>query len=430
MSQETHYDVLGAPRTSTPAELKLAYRRALRTSHPDVGGSAETFRLVQAAWDVLSDSVRRAEYDRLHMPQASAPPRNHTSAPPQGSTRRERTSSRRAAGQQASPPESSAKATPTFATMYGHPGGSARARYLDIAREWMLSPQPPAAPSKPPRIRHKQDRFLHMWGLVCLQLFLPFAAIVAVFAGVAAATGSLPVIPSYALFPVLRQVALNIFSVAFLCGGVIATMRLATSPRRSEVRQLRARNRRVYSAAKRQFAADLANRPSDPGVFLHAPFAHESVRIAPTHSRIYLDRAMAQETIAAALKSLSAEFAVWHDIRLGDAQVYASHLIVGPQGLILVEPMMERPRIDADYIERVAASIGVAGVSAVLFVDVDPAAVNAPPAKLGEWPAHAWRVGTSRLAPLLGGGLHGLEAGEPWERRQLVERVLRRAMAA
>ncbi|PWC06071.1 J domain-containing protein [Mycetocola zhujimingii] len=428
MSRETHYDVLGAPRTSTPAELKLAYRRALRTSHPDVGGSAESFRLVQAAWDVLGNSARRAEYDRLYMPQASAPPPHSTSAPPQGSTRRERSSSRRASEQPGSP--SGAKATPTFATSHGHPGGSARLRYLDTTREWILSPRPPQGPSKPPRIRHEQDRFLHMWGVVCLQLFLSFAAIVAVFATVAAVTGNLPAIPSYALFPVIRQVALNIFSVAFLCGGVIATMRLVTSPSRAEVREVRAHNRRIYVAMRKQFVADLGNRPSEPGPFLQAPFAAESVRMAPTHARFYLERALAQESIAAALKSLSAEFTMWHDVHLGDARVYVSHLVVGPQGLFLVEPLLERPRIDAEHIDRVAAAIGVAGVSGVLFVDVDASAVNAPPAKLGEWPAHAWRLGTARLAPLLGGGIHGLERGEPWEMRQLVERVGRRAMAA
>jgi curved DNA-binding protein CbpA len=58
MSRETHYDVLGAPHTSSAAELKQAYRRALRTSHPDVGGSAASFRKVQAAWAVLGDADR------------------------------------------------------------------------------------------------------------------------------------------------------------------------------------------------------------------------------------------------------------------------------------------------------------------------------------------------------------------------------------
>ncbi|WP_234031231.1 hypothetical protein [Mycetocola zhujimingii] len=130
------------------------------------------------------------------------------------------------------------------------------------------------------------------------------------------------------------------------------------------------------------------------------------------------------------MKTLSAEFTVWHDVQLGEAQVYASHLVVGPQGLFLVEPLTERQRIDADHIGRIAAAIGVAGVSGVLFVDVDPAAINAPPAKLGEWPAQAWRVGVIRVAPFLGGGVDGVERGEPWEMRQLVERVVRRTGAA
>ncbi len=446
MSRETHYDVLGAPPTSTAAELKQAYRRALRTSHPDLGGSAESFRIVQAAWAVLGDVARRAEYDRLHLPRTSTPPRSASapprassppprgtaSPPPQGETRRERTSSRRAAGQPTPPPR--ATATPTFATIHGHPGGSSRARYLDIAREWMLSPRPPAPPAKPPRIRHEHDRFLHMWGVVFLQLTAGFVAVLSVLVLIGAMTGTLP---ADVVWSVWRSIALSAASLSFLGGGLIAVLRLGTSPARAEVRRVRGQNREIYRglmqqhrAERKQFAEDLSRRPNNVEAFLSAPFAVDSVMVAPAQARAYLDRAFAQEQIALALTKLNAEFTVWHDVLVGNANLYASHLVAGPQGLFLVEPLLERSRIDPGRLAELAEAIGVSGLTGLLFVDVDPAAVNATPAKLGERPLLMWRVGLDRLAPMLGGGVTGIPRGEGWEVRQLVERVARRVAFA
>ena len=59
----THYEVLGVPPTADTAEIRKAYQRRLRTSHPDTGGSTGLFRLVQEAYEVLSDPARRAAYD-------------------------------------------------------------------------------------------------------------------------------------------------------------------------------------------------------------------------------------------------------------------------------------------------------------------------------------------------------------------------------
>lgn len=61
----SHYEVLGVPTTADIAEIKRAYQRQLRTSHPDTGGSTGLFRLVQEAYEVLSDPARRAAYDRV-----------------------------------------------------------------------------------------------------------------------------------------------------------------------------------------------------------------------------------------------------------------------------------------------------------------------------------------------------------------------------
>lgn len=67
----THYEVLGVPATADTAEIKKAYQRSLRTSHPDVGGSTGLFRLVQDAYEVLSDPARRAAYDRTPKDRSS-----------------------------------------------------------------------------------------------------------------------------------------------------------------------------------------------------------------------------------------------------------------------------------------------------------------------------------------------------------------------
>ena len=66
--QRDPYIVLGVSRRASDEELARAYRRAVRLSHPDSGGggSAERFRAVSDAYDVLRDPKRRAAYDRSH----------------------------------------------------------------------------------------------------------------------------------------------------------------------------------------------------------------------------------------------------------------------------------------------------------------------------------------------------------------------------
>jgi curved DNA-binding protein CbpA len=62
------YVVLGVARQASGEEIARAYRRAARASHPDGGGagSAERFQAVSDAYEVLSDPLRRAVYDRSH----------------------------------------------------------------------------------------------------------------------------------------------------------------------------------------------------------------------------------------------------------------------------------------------------------------------------------------------------------------------------
>jgi len=60
---ETHYQVLGVAVTASTQEIKVAYRKAARLSHPDHGGDPERFRAVTLAYEVLVDERARARYD-------------------------------------------------------------------------------------------------------------------------------------------------------------------------------------------------------------------------------------------------------------------------------------------------------------------------------------------------------------------------------
>ncbi|GAC1598957.1 MAG: hypothetical protein NVS3B6_07810 [Pseudarthrobacter sp.] len=65
-SSSSHYEVLRVAVTATDKEIKVAYRRAARTAHPDHGGDAAKFRQVTAAYETLMDPTRRKAYDRSY----------------------------------------------------------------------------------------------------------------------------------------------------------------------------------------------------------------------------------------------------------------------------------------------------------------------------------------------------------------------------
>src|SRR5438045_6812755 len=67
-TQRDYYEVLGVPRAADEGEVKRAFRRLARELHPDVSeapDAEERFREVVEAYEVLSNSERRALYDRL-----------------------------------------------------------------------------------------------------------------------------------------------------------------------------------------------------------------------------------------------------------------------------------------------------------------------------------------------------------------------------
>lgn len=131
------YEVLGVGASATSEELKRAFRKALRDTHPDTGGDPKRFNAVQLAWDRVGSPERRAEYD--------------AGRGGSGETRETFTA-------QAARPR---KDTRPRARAYGHPGGWRRERYLAQLREWVgrgveiADPYDPALVRGAPReIRH------------------------------------------------------------------------------------------------------------------------------------------------------------------------------------------------------------------------------------------------------------------------------------
>jgi hypothetical protein len=68
------YDVLGVARDADSDEIKRAYRAAVKKFHPDAEGNSYFFRLIQQAYETLSDPARRANYDRTGREQTPRPP--------------------------------------------------------------------------------------------------------------------------------------------------------------------------------------------------------------------------------------------------------------------------------------------------------------------------------------------------------------------
>ena len=63
-SFSTYYEILGISERASHAEIKNAYRKKAYATHPDRNnGDGEQFIQVTTAWETLSDSGRRAEYD-------------------------------------------------------------------------------------------------------------------------------------------------------------------------------------------------------------------------------------------------------------------------------------------------------------------------------------------------------------------------------
>ena len=136
----TPYEVLGVSPSASETDIRRAYRRLLRETHPDTGGDTARFIAVQTAWERIGAPTDRQAYDRGHGRNDRAD--DHASwATPSTSAR-----------QQDTRPKTKA---------YGHPGGWRRERYLTLVREWagrgadLGDPYAPALVASAPReLRH------------------------------------------------------------------------------------------------------------------------------------------------------------------------------------------------------------------------------------------------------------------------------------
>ena len=63
---ESLYETLGVSKGASSDEIKKAYRKLARKYHPDINkdpGAEDKFKEINAAYEILSDDSKRAQYD-------------------------------------------------------------------------------------------------------------------------------------------------------------------------------------------------------------------------------------------------------------------------------------------------------------------------------------------------------------------------------
>ena len=63
MTEKDYYDVLGVNKEASQEDIKVAYRKAALTHHPDKGGNADIFKEISVAYETLSNPEQRKRYD-------------------------------------------------------------------------------------------------------------------------------------------------------------------------------------------------------------------------------------------------------------------------------------------------------------------------------------------------------------------------------
>lgn len=73
MSTPSPYEILGVAPTASMEDIKVAYRKAARATHPDLGGSEEMFKEVQRAFQQLNDLATPLDHEQTFQTPGNAP---------------------------------------------------------------------------------------------------------------------------------------------------------------------------------------------------------------------------------------------------------------------------------------------------------------------------------------------------------------------
>merc|ERR1719387_1702960 len=60
----SHYEVLDVRKEASSTDIRAAYKRRALSTHPDKGGISAEFQKVLDAFQTLSDTTRRRQYDQ------------------------------------------------------------------------------------------------------------------------------------------------------------------------------------------------------------------------------------------------------------------------------------------------------------------------------------------------------------------------------
>ena len=61
---KNYYSLLNITKEADQDDIKKAYRKAALEHHPDKGGTDQMFHAIKEAYDILSDPIKKRNYDR------------------------------------------------------------------------------------------------------------------------------------------------------------------------------------------------------------------------------------------------------------------------------------------------------------------------------------------------------------------------------